>query len=758
MSGFVRDANTKEALIGACISNLQTGAVSFTNHAGFFSLPLSHDSVIDVSFSYSGYHSFRWQGSIADTLTKQIYLKAKDNILGTVEVSATRAQREKTELSTLSMPIKQIKALPSITGESDIMRSFQLMPGVQGGKEASSGIYVRGGSPDQNLFLLDGVELYNVNHIGGFLSTFDANAINSVKLYKGGFPARYGGRLSSVMDLTMKDGNKKEWKRNVLVGSLSSKLSIEGPLSPDTSSIFISLRRCNVDLFTRPAALLDSEGETMTGYTFYDLYAKYNTILGSKGRFSFSIYNGRDKIFISMHDKAKQTHETDLKAKDHIKWGNTALAAQYTHLFTPKVFARFVAAYTVYSYQRLIDVKWRDYGQSSYDNTSLYSLNSGVRDVSLQSEIEIFASAKHTLSTGTSIVAHMFKPGDTKSNGLFTTYDTKSAPHIPAIESSLFLQDKWDISENIALNIGLRGNMYAVQNTLFNTLQPRLNVHYRFYKDYALKASYTEMSQATHLVSAHNAALPSDIWLPATKLLAPEHAKQYTIGIFKDFNFRGHTIDISIETYYKRLSHLIDYQEGVSFFSHSSTWEKHTEPQGKADIYGIEFLMQKQTGRTTGLLSYTWSKNTRQFEHINHGNPFPYQYDRRHDISIAVIHQIDDHISFSASWVYNTGTAITLAKAHYQNMFDNYYGQPAEVHIYGGKNAYRMPAFHKLDLSVSFSKQKKKGIRTWTIGVYNAYAHQNAFFVYYKEDNGKSTLYQYCLFPFLPSVSYSFKF
>lgn len=760
VSGFVRDADSKEALIGACITNNRTDVVVFSNSAGFYSLWLPTTDSVDISFAYLAYQPQTYRMVAADSVQPTVYLQPNKHILHSVEVHADHSPTLKTEMSTLSMPIEQIKELPAIIGEPDILRSFQLMPGVQGGKEGTSGIYVRGGSPDQNLFLLDGVALYNVNHIGGFLSTFDPNAINSVKLYKGGFPARYGGRLSSVVDMQMKDGNKQQLQGEFFMGLLASKLSLEGPLRKDTSSFFVSLRRCNVDIFTRPVALLSTQGETMTGYTFYDFYAKYNTILSAKGRFSLSAYQGRDKVFITTNDKADTPLESSLKAKDHTKWGNLMFSAQYTHLFSPKVFASFMAAYTQYRYKKLLDVRIAEAGSQVYSDKSLYQLVSGVRDFSFGADVDIYASQRHTFRVGTRGVAHSFRPGKSKYQGFFDNYASPDAVDVSAWEGDMYVQDEWHISPILALNIGIRGTLYAVEGRSFSALQPRCNMFYRFYKDYALKASYSFMNQPLHMVSTYNTAIPSDVWLPATALLQPEQAHQYSLGIFKDFSWQGQQISFSAEAYYKRMQHLIDYKESVSYFSSGAQWQEKAEPKGEADIYGVELMLKKSSGRTTALLAYTWSKNERQFAHINQGLPYPYRYDRRHDISAVLTHHFTDDISLSATWVYNTGIAISMAQAHYSLIESSVDYEPGlfDAHIYGRKNSYRMPAFHKLDISASFSKQKAKGVRTWTVGVYNAYARQNAFYLFYKEKDGKRQLYQFSLFPFFPSVSYSYKF
>jgi len=763
ISGYVKDNDTKEVLIGVNIydSNLKKGTI--TNKFGFYSISYNKNDTINLIFSYIGYKIYSIKEIAKNNQEKNILLST-NNILQTVEISATKNKEETPEISTVKIPMQQIKQLPAIAGEPDVIRSFQLMPGVQSGKEGTSGIYVRGGSPDQNLFLLDDVELYYVSHIGGFLSTFDANAINDVTLYKGGFPARYGGRLSSVVDLRMKDGNKQKIKGEISIGTLATKISVEGPIKKDTSSFFLSARRCNIDIFTRPASLLDSDGDAMGGYTFYDLYGKYNHILNNKDRIFVSFYAGRDKIFVNVNDKAQSADDYSLKLKNTIKWGNLTGSVKYNHIISHKIFSNFIIAYTKYHYNTNLDIDFTNAGSNVYSNSSSASFTSGIQDINFKMNFDIFASNSHKIKTGANVIFHFYNPGKSEYSGILSSSKNDtiiSAQIVKAFETNIYIEDEWKITKKLSTNIGVRFCDFIVENSSYISIQPRININYEFIKTYSVKASYTEMSQAIHLVSSSGAGLPSDIWLPATDYLKPEKSKQFALGFSHSFRAEKHKIETSVEGYYKTLDNLIEYKEGVSFFGNNQDWENKIERNGKAEIYGLEFLLQKTTGKTTGWISYTWSKNFRTFENINNGKAFPYKYDRRHDISIVIMHRFSEKFNISATWVYSTGYALTLATNKYfiiNNTNDLNSEIFNEAHIYNGKNSYRMPSFHKLDIGANFIKQKPKGIRTWTIGIYNVYARQNAFYLYYKKVDNQVKLYQYSLFPFIPSVSYSFRF
>jgi outer membrane receptor for ferrienterochelin and colicin len=765
ISGFIKDKESHEPLIGANIydSKLQIGTV--TNSFGYYSISFKRGDSIRLTYSYIGYNDVEFYSLAKSHLNKDVYLRT-NNLLKTVEVTASRRIEERTSISMLSIPLKQIKTMPALMGETDIMRSFQLMPGVQGGKEGSSGIYVRGGSPDQNLFLLDDIPLYYVSHIGGFISTFDPNAISHVKLYKGGFPARYGGRLSSVVDIRMKNGNKQKTSGEIAIGTLSMKFSLEGPIKKDSSSYFLSLRRCNIDLVTRILSLYDSNGDAMGGYTFYDLYGKYHKIFKNSDRFYFNFYSGRDNVFTHVDDKSAVPGTNSYKIHNTVKWGNTMASLRYNHIFHPKLFGNLTLAYTQYRYQTKFESEVKEYESNSYRDNSSLMFSSLVNDLILKADFDYYPYSKQKIKFGFSGIYHAFKPGTSyySNDNLDNNNSNIANPSdIYAYEINAYLEDEFRIAKDLTSNIGLRYSQYMLSGKTFFSFQPRININYLFKDSYSIKASYVQMKQYIHLLSKSGAGMPSDLWIPATKLLKPEESSQVTLG-FAHTIAAKFPIELSVEAYYKTMKNLIEYKEVSSFFGNNEDWEDQVETNGKAVVYGIEVLIQKKEGRTTGWIGYSLSKNERTFANINNGHSYPYRYDRRHDFSIVINHEFAENIVFSASWVYQTGNAITLANNHYQIINHDSYSDNGyiftDVHLYNGRNVYRMPAFHKLDISVSFIKKKKRGIRTWVIGVYNAYSRYNPYYLYYKYDKAdeKIKLYQYSLFPIIPSITYSFKF
>lgn len=768
ISGFVQDAETKERLISANVYDNKTLKGTYTNNFGYFSISFNKGDSMDIAFSYISYEKQVIPFIIKGNIFLNINLKAGNKLKELLVTGNNDNIEKRTEMSVIEIPIKQIKSLPLLMGEADAMRAFQLMPGIQSGKEGSSGIYVRGGSPDQNLFLLDDVPLYYVSHIGGFISTFDVDAINNIKLYKGGFPARFGGRLSSVVDIRMKDGDMNHRRYSYTLGLLSSKLSFEGPIKKDTSSYFISLRRCNLDLITRPVSLLANNYNAWGGYNFYDLNIKLNRKLSDKSRLFFSFYSGRDKIFINAWDvSSANATEYKYKFKSNIKWGNLMGNVRFNHIFNTKLFCNLTLSFTKFFYSTAISSDKIDKIASSTLQKESLIFNSGVHDYFAKFDFDYYPNYNNKIKFGADAIYHTFLPGISsfKESGSNTsmTDTTSGSGNIYADELNLYIEDELKISKKFSANIGFHSSVYIVNDAKFPAIQPRVSLNYLLTDNLSVKGSYAEMKQYIHLLSNSGAGLPTDLWMPATNKLAPENSKQVAVGIAQTIMFKS-PIEWSIESFYKLMDNQIEYKEGTSFLTGNQNWENKVEINGHGKIYGVEFLIQKKEGVFTGWVGYTLSKNTRQFDKINNGIEYPYKYDRRHDLSLVANYQINEKISLSGSWVFSTGDAITLAQYQYPvfafeatnstvvNLFE--YAQ-----IYNGRNSSRMPSYHRLDLGVTFTKIKKKGVRTWNFSIYNVYNRQNPYFLYYKKNNsGEIKLYQLSLFPFIPSVSYSFKF
>lgn len=761
VSGYVRDAFTQEAIVGAkiSISNLGIGTVS--NAQGAYSLAVSTKvQNVSIQISATGFK----------TLQKVVVISSDLNLNFELSVSVTKdveifyvdsAQLQNPEIGVLSIPMAQIKNIPSLGGEPDILKAFQLMPGVQGGQEGSSGIYVRGGTPDQNLFLLDDVPLYNVNHIGGFFSTFDANTIESVKLYKGGFPAQYAGRLSSVMDIRVKEGNSKKHKGELAVGLLTSKINFEGPLGKDSSmSYLVSARRFNLDLFIRPIARVSTGGRNTAGYTFYDLSGKFVKQFKNGDRLSFTIYEGRDRIFLQGSRRQSGENGVAYSFRSNINWGNFMSSLSYSKQLNPRSNLLFSLSTTNFRYSNSTSAKYSDIGSNDLVNRSKVEFISGINDVIGKVHFESQVTDYYQIKSGISVTGHRFTPGKIAVS-VFETDSVFGADYLYAAETNTYFENHLKIGKRISINAGLNFNSFFLKDTTFMAFQPRFMATFNFNEQLNLQIGYSRMTQNLHYLANSGVGMPSDVWLPATKDLVPEISNQYNLGLTYKIRNEKYPVNFVIEGFYKDMRNLIDYKDGVTIFSPSSIMQKILL-NGTGIVYGAELLIQKSIGRLTGWVGYTWSKNTRQFDDLNFGNPYPFVFDRRHELSVVLSYKFKENIVINASWVYMTGNAITLGQGNQLAPNIGFYPPGYffhDSHMYNGKNGYRLPSFHKLDFSVSFTKRKTKGVRTWNFGVYNAYNRNNPLFLFYQHNNeGKVTLHQLTLFPIIPSLSYSFIF
>lgn len=767
VSGYIRDSLTGENLAGVNIFEPLSGKGVISNPFGFYSLSLpGYDSLIIV-YSYIGYTPQHIQ--LKSVINQNLDIALKSGIdLDEVVVSYEKHPVNVPEISIVNIPIEQIKRIPAFMGEADVLRAFQLMPGIQGGKEGTSGIYVRGGSPDQNLILLDDIPLYFVNHIGGFISVFNPEAIKSVDLYKGGFPARFGGRLSSIMDIRMKEGNMKEYSGNISVGILSSKFTIEGPVKEDKTSFIISARRSMVDLFTRGYQLLETDGKYSPGYTLYDLNTKINHIIDPKNRLFLSLYSGRDRLFIKQSDfTVSPDFPFKLKSENDLNWGNHCLALRWNHVYSNQLFSNITFGYTRFFYNSESDVYKADKDTDKIVGTLSNHYNSSIDDILGKIDFDYYLS-EHQLKFGGGTTLHKFVPNMSKfqqSGSAEIPVDISYGSQITRpLEFYSYFEDSYNMSNKLSINAGIHWSNFWVYDAFYPSLQPRLISNYKLNENLSIKASYTRMTQAVHLLSKSTAGLQADLWVPATRDVPPQNSSLLVIGVAGN-TFLTKQMAWSVESFYKRMNKLIEFSDGASFFSGSADWQDKIEKNGKGSVYGFEFLVQKKQGKTTGWIAYTWSKNMRIFENLNNGEPFPYKYDRRHDISITFNHKFNEETDFSAVWVFATGKALTLPSAQYEQLvldmenmyFLGYFYD--EVHIYDKRNNYREPNYHRLDLALNFTKELTKGIRIFSLGLYNSYNHMNPYYLYFDLDkNGNKKLYSYTLFPVIPSFSYNYKF
>lgn len=762
ISGYVRDASSGEALIGANVYDRKSLQGNYTNEYGFFSITLNEGEVW-LTVGYLGYKTFIDTILLAENVSRNIQLR------GGVELKEVivkgdendRKIEERTQMSAMELPIDQIKSLPALFGETDVLRTLQLLPGVSGGGEGSTGLFVRGGSPDQNLILLDGVPVYNASHLFGFFSVFNADAINHVDLYKGAFPARYGGRLSSVIDIRMKEGNNRQLIANGSVGLIASKLTVEGPIKNENTSFMISGRRTYIDILAQPFIIAASKGDGTGGYYFWDLNGKINHRFDDKNHLYLSAYFGKDRFYY----KDLSGGGGD-ESKGHIQWGNATGVARWSHIFAKNLFSNVTGTFTRYQFETGIE-SIEDLGGGMKDQFVLRYF-SGIYDFSGKIDFNYLPVNNHNIRFGTGLTYHTFRPGATQvkvDQDNFNEDTTYSSDFIPAPEWNLYVEDDWQISTDLSINPGIHYSGFSVEGKTYQSIQPRLSFRYQFLPLWSAKASMVRMTQYIHLLTNSGIGLPTDLWVPSTPLIKPEEAWQAALGV-------AHTLkekfEMSAEVYYKTMRNIIEYKEGASYLnSDVDEWDTKVEA-GEGNSYGGELFIQKKKGKLTGLLGYTLAWNWRQFDNLNNGEKFPFRYDHRHDFEIAAVYKLKPNIEISSNWVYSSGNTVTLPIANYESIslppYQNTISYLSPISYYSSRNGFRMKAYHRIDLSISFIKQKKWGERTWNISLYNTYSRKNPYFIYlsqseslYPDQISIPVFKQVSLFPILPSISYSFQ-
>lgn len=757
LSGYVQDAKTKEKLIGATvyIPSLKIGTQ--TNAYGFYSITfIRGKEELMVKASYIGYKIDSLSAPVSTS--SHVFNLPPNKDLTEVVVKSKRSEpiHESTQMSKIDLPISTIKKLPAFLGEVDVLKAIQLLPGVQAGGEGQNGLYVRGGGPDQNLILLDGIPVYNASHLFGFFSVFNADAVSSVEVYKGGFPARYGGRLSSVIDIRMKEGDRSGVHGSIGIGLIASRGLLEGPIGKkkDKGSWMISGRRTYIDLLAAPIILAASNGQGVGGYYFYDLNAKVNYRIGKRDRIYLSSYLGNDKFYFRTFGN---NDEENFKAA--IQWGNITALARWNHEFSPKVFGNLSATFSRYKFGVSSKLTNTDITGANTSFSALYS--SFIRDWAMKYDVDFIPNPKHYIKTGASATFHKFTPGaiTVKNSGfpddnIDTAFNVEQTPEI-----DLYVEDDIELTKKWKANIGVHFSGFKTKNNFYTSLQPRLSSRYLLTKTLSMKASYSQMTQFIHLLTNNGIGLPTDLWVPVTDKIKPQQSHQVALGfaqLIKD------QYEFSVEGYYKNMNNIIDYKEGSSFLNTNQSWENKVE-MGRGWSYGGEVFVQKKTGRLTGMMGYTLSWTNRKFPTINFGKTYPYKYDRRHDFKIAAVYKMDEKIEFSGEWLYGTGNATTMPLYRYNaspnsNSGFNYFG---DQFYYGERNQYRLRAYHRLDFGVNITKKLRKGReRTWNFSVYNVYSRMNPYFVYQEYDyqKNKYQFRQISLFPMLPAFSYNLKF
>lgn len=754
ISGTVEDGTTGEKLIGASVYNGKTFQGTVTNAYGFYSLTLPADSV-QLVVKYLGYKPVIMNIALQKSETINIRLTPQ-NELGTVEVVSQQRIEESSQMSTIEIPIQQIKNIPALLGEVDVLKALQLLPGVQSGGEGSSGFYVRGGGPDQNLILLDGAPVYNASHLFGFFSVFNADAIKNVELVKGGFPSRYGGRLSSVLEINMKEGNMKEYHGEGGIGIISSRLTVEGPIKKDTASFLFSARRTYIDVLARPFM-----GDNKGGYYFYDMNAKLNWKVAPKDHIYLSAYMGNDKFYVEQESKHISGGTTYRNRNDfNLGWGNITSTFRWNHLFTDKIFANTSVSYSRFNFfigAIQENIEEGPSGTSSQKFTLKYL--SGISDYSAKIDFDYLPNPNHYIKFGVSNIYHVFNTGAMQYQmaSIDTTLGVKD---IFANESAAYIEDDFKIGKKVKMNAGIRLAGFFVKEKFYPSFEPRASVRYLVKDSWSVKGSYALMTQYIHLLTNSGIGLPTDLWVPSTDIVKPERSQQVAAGVAH--TLKGNQYEVSLEGYYKWMDNIIDYVDGANFLDPNKDWQRKVEA-GKGWSYGGELFIQRKEGRFTGWIGYTLSWTNRQFSNINEGKIFPYKYDRRHDFEIVGTYKINDEVDISATWVYGTGNAISLPIAEYEGYSNTPYDYFNTIEYYGDKNSFRMAAYHRFDIGANFRKKKTwkklEWERTWNVSVYNLYNRKNPYFIYFGyNDLGQKVAKQVSLFPIIPSVSYNFVF
>lgn len=764
--GYVFDDASRESLINALILDTLSSQSTIANEYGFFSITLPKGKRV-LKCSYVGYEPLFITLDI--TTNQSLDFNLKNLTLETVVVKANAQIGQRTQMSEVSLPIKLVEQIPQLGGEPDILKAFSLLPGISNNGEGSTGLIVRGGGRDQNLVLLDDAVIYNTAHLFGFLSTFNSDALQYARLIKGGFPARYGGRLSSIVDVRMREGNKQEFKGKFGIGLTNSKLTYEGPISKKASFI-LSTRASYLQAFTffQKQAFNNGNADYYGNYFMYDLNAKVNYTFSENTKIFLSFYTGKDHY--ESTDRFSSFEILNL-ASEQINWNNISGTLRLTHQTNPKFFSKFSLAFSKYAYQLASNKKVFGISQSSlFDdllrNTS-FTNQSNIQSVNTKAYFDFIPNSNHYIKFGGDVHFHNYTPKNSQQEftieGISSSLNEQSEL-TKAIEYSLFVEDEIQFSNKISMNLGGRFSGFLVNDKNYVFFEPRLSSRFLLSTNTSFKASYSFMTQYMHLLDYSNIGPPNDIWVSSTDIIPPQTAHQMAIGLTKALDILD--LNLSIEGYYKSMKNLIDYSDNAhTLLNTQSPWYEQIETGGTGKAWGIEFLLEKKEGNLTGFLGYTLAWNNRDFKTINRGRTYPFRYDRRHDIAINLSHKLGKKWSITTNWVFNSGLPFTLPTAKQFTTPDI----NREILIFERKHNARMPNYHRLDIGLTRKKTTKKGnLGTLNLSVYNAYSRFNPYYVYLeiffrREQDGtissyEPKIFQKSLFGLIPSVSYSLEF
>jgi hypothetical protein len=775
ISGYINDSKDGEAMIGVkvVIPSLNQGAV--TNTYGFYSLTVPVGTY-DVEYRSGIYPVEIKKIDLTKDVKLNIDLGSNVQDLEEIVVNAKKGENtNSTKMGQIELEMDKIKTLPAFMGEVDVIKTIQLLPGVSSVSEGGQGFYVRGGGPDQNLVLLDEGVVYNAAHLFGFFSVFNADAVKSVNLIKGGMPANFGGRMSSVLEVNMNEGNNKNFKVTGGIGAISSRITLEGPIVKNKGSFVVSARRTYIDVIMK-AAIPDSSPFAGSSYFFYDFNAKFNYKISDKDRIFLSGYYGKDVFNFS-------DREGGFNAK--MPWGNGIAALRWNHLFSNKLFMNVTGTFSDYLFK---------FG--SQQDQFRFELASGVRDVGAKMDFSYFPNSRHSIKWGANYIFHTFTPTSVSAQTDSVVFNTGAAQKLYSHESALYALDEFDLNKALKFNVGLRYSMYhhvgeftrfikgdgistpdtAIQYgkgdliKFYHGLEPRVSLRWMLPDKSSIKAGYAYNYQYVHLTSLSAVSLPTDIWYPTTDQAKPESGYQVSVGYFR--NFMDDMFETSVEVYYKGMNNLIEFKEGALPGDNVNDNTDNLLVYGTGRAFGIELYIKKAVGKFTGWIGYTLSKTDRTFPDLNEGKTFAAKYDRRHDLSIVGTYKLNDRWVFSTSFVYATGNTLTLPSSWYVQ-------EQSLLFNYGERNSTRMAPYHRLDISATWYDKayktktdpvtgneiqiKKKFRSNWAFSIYNVYSRANPFFLYVDNDGNflsgdfKISVKQVSLFPIIPSVTWNFE-
>lgn len=734
INGTVNDEESGEAIIYASIFVQGKSYGTTTNEYGYFSITLPSDT-FQLIISYVGYAEKSMSISPASAgQPLKIKIKKQPTTLNEITIKKKKSSLEEihkaNQMGTIKLPMKDLKNIPLIAGETDIIKIAQLLPGVQGGGEGQARMFVRGGDADQNLIILDEAVVYNISHLFGFFSVFNADAIKDITLLKGPFPGNYGGRLSSVLDIRMNEGNMNKFNANGGIGLLSSRLTIQAPLWKNKASFMIAGRRTYID------KVFKLVGQNIP-YYFYDLNAKLNVNLGPKDHLYYSSYFGNDIL------KVKEGSDTETFTFG-FTLGNYTNTLRWNHIFKDNLFCNTSLINTNFAYNIT----------GGFQGNSIY-VSSKVNDYGVKSDFNLNYSYRTKIKFGGQLIQHIFKPNIISTKGEISEYvKSKKPATLAATEYALFVHADYKLNEKIEIAPALRVSGAYVTNKNYMLLEPRLGLKYELTKNDIFKAGYSRMGQYMHLVSSSTVALPTDLWYPVTSKMKPQISDQVAVGYSRMFNKIA--TSLTVESYYKWMQNLVEYREGANLVLNDKF--ENEMLQGKGNAYGVEMLLKRDEGRLTGWIGYTLSWTNRKFDELNEGKMFPAKYDRRHNFSIVANYKLSNRLILSAVWVYTSGARFTPQVGAYAMMNSSMSGIEL-MPVYTSRNAVSMSPTHRLDVNLTIKcKPHKRWKGEWQIGAYNVYNSNTPYRIYLKMDENVKKYMQSGLFGFIPSVAYNFEF